>query len=145
MYILVNNKPKQFKGYCTDVWFDEAMKYMKANKDSGKPMFVYLATNAPHSPHNVDRKYSEPYEYLKEKGVLQDSGFYGQISNIDENFGKLRKYLKDENLENNTIFILMTDNGAGIQNNARTYGYSGAKGSKLEGGHRVFFFIRYLQ
>ena len=142
---LVNNKPRQFKGYCTDVWFDQAMKYMKANKGTGKPMFIYLATNAPHGPHYVDKKYSEQYEYLKEKGVLQDSGFYGQISNIDENFGKLRKFLIDEELEDNTILILMTDNGAGIRNNARTYGYSGAKGSKLEGGHRVFFFMRWPQ
>ena len=139
---LVNNVPTQFKGYCTDVWFSEAIKYMDQHKDDEAPMFIYLATNAPHGPHRVAEKYSKPYEYLKSKH--QDMpGFYGQITNIDENFGKLLDFMEKENLVDNTILIFMTDNGAARGKDMCNNGYRGWKTSNLDGGHRVFFFIRW--
>ena len=46
-----NGKPKKFKGYCTDIWFDAAINFIEKNKE--KPFFCYLSTNAPHSPYNV--------------------------------------------------------------------------------------------
>lgn len=142
---LVNNKPTQFTGYCTDVWFDEAQKYIDKHKDDEKPFFMYLATNAPHSPHYVADEYSEPYSHLEDKGIIKDAGFYGQIANLDENFGKLTTYLKESGLEENTILIFMTDNGAPPQNNPWVCGYRGGKQSQLEGGHRVPFFIRWAK
>ncbi|MFI3322180.1 MAG: arylsulfatase [Rikenellaceae bacterium] len=140
---LENNTPKQFEGYCTDVWFSETQKYIEKHKDDDKPFFIYLATNAPHSPHYVDEKYSAPYEYLKDDGIIQEPGFYGQIANLDENFGKLSKYLDESGVGENTIIIFMTDNGAPPHTNPFVKGFSGGKGSPLEGGHRVPFFMRW--
>jgi arylsulfatase A-like enzyme len=40
---LENGKPKRYKGYCTDVWFDEAIKYIEEKKD--EPFFAYISTN----------------------------------------------------------------------------------------------------
>ena len=46
----VNNEPKQFEGYCTDIWFDEAIKFIEDNKrlarlgQQVKPFFVYDVT-----------------------------------------------------------------------------------------------------
>ncbi|GGZ24855.1 N-acetylgalactosamine-6-sulfatase [Echinicola pacifica] len=144
----VNNTPTAFEGYCTDVWFEEAMKYMKQQKED--PFFVYLATNAPHSPFYVDEKYSDPYKPLEEAGKIVDANFYGMISNLDENFGKLREFLSSEGLAENTIIIYMTDNGssAGISADGKTgynMGLRGKKGSPSEGGHRVPFFIHWPQ
>lgn len=139
----VNNKPHSFKGYCTDVWFQEAEKYITRQKESGKPFFIYLSTNAPHGPHYVAEQYSAPYKQLQDKGILKDAGFYGQIANLDENFGKLDDFLKKNGLEENTIVVFMTDNGAVMADNTWVYGYRGAKGSRWEGGHRVPFFIRW--
>lgn len=140
---LVNTKPKKFKGYCTDIWFEEAEKYISKHKNDSKPFLIYLATNAPHGPHYVAEKYKAPYNYLQKKGLMNDAGFYGQIANIDENFGKFDDFLKKNNLDENTILIFMTDNGAGAADNLWVDGYRGAKGSKLEGGHRVPFYIRW--
>ena len=53
------------KGYCTDVWFDEAKRFVTENKN--KPFFLYLALNAPHSPFRVDPEWSQPY---KKKGFI---------------------------------------------------------------------------
>jgi arylsulfatase A-like enzyme len=141
----VNNKPQSFKGYCTDVWFQETMKYIEKNKED--PFFIYLATNAPHSPHYVDPKYSKPYK-AKEGSEIVNADFFGMIANIDENFGKLDAFLKKSKLADNTILIFMTDNGAtgGLsrdQKRGYNYGFRGRKGDKEEGGHRVPFFIRW--
>ncbi len=139
----VNEVPTEFKGYCTDVWFAEAEKYITKHKDDEKPFFIYLATNAPHGPHYVAEKYSAPYKELEKQGVVNDAGFYGQIANLDENFGRFDEFLKANGLDENTILIFLTDNGAGIKDNTWSDGYSGYKTQKLEGGHRVPFFIRW--
>lgn len=143
----VNGTYKKFHGYCTDVFFAEAKKFIRNHKD--EPFFCYLATNAPHSPYNVAESYANLY-----RGQVQESRarFYGMISNIDENFGLLREFLQEEGLEDNTILIYMTDNGS---SNALSYdeagnviegynaGLRGMKDSQYDGGHRVPFFVRY--
>ena len=55
---IVNGKHQRFKGFCTDVWFDEGMKFIKANKD--EPFFAYISTNAPHSPYFCPEEYTNP-------------------------------------------------------------------------------------
>lgn len=129
-----NGKPEKFKGYCTDVWFAEAMKFIEANKD--RPFFCYLPTNAPHGPYRVPNKYSEPYQG---KGVKFN--FYGMITNIDENMGRLMSKLKELGIEDNTILIFMTDNGT--SGGRFSVGMRGRKGSEYDGGHRVPCFIRW--
>ncbi|PHS04874.1 MAG: N-acetylgalactosamine-4-sulfatase, partial [Blastopirellula sp.] len=103
----INGKPRQFKGYCTDVWFDEAMKFMSTKRDD--PFFCYLLPNAPHGPYHVDKKFSKPFV---KKGFSQNrANFYGMLVNMDENMGRLETFLKNEGLRDNTIVIFMTDNG----------------------------------
>src|SRR5688572_4679056 len=41
---------KKFPGYCTDVWFDLSLDWIKERKDRGEPFLLYLPTNAPHGP-----------------------------------------------------------------------------------------------
>jgi arylsulfatase A-like enzyme len=143
--------PTKYEGYCTDVFFDEALKFIEANRD--KPFFTYIATNAPHGPYLVDEKYSKPYA---DKGVPSPMAeFYGMIQNVDENMGRLDAKLVELGLRDNTVVIFMTDNGtaAGVPNERRpppegawqgfTAGMRGQKGSEYEGGHRVPFFVRW--
>jgi len=137
-----NGKPVKFKGYCTDIWFDNAIKFIKSNKDH--PFFVYLPTNAPHGPYNVAEKYSKPYE---NRGIDKNRAkFYGMITNIDENIGRMVNELKELGLFDDTIFIYIGDNGtsAGADLDKNGYpikgynaGMRGRKSSPYEGGHRV--------
>jgi arylsulfatase A-like enzyme len=55
-----NGKYEKFKGYCTDVWFAEAMRFAEENRE--KPFFLYLATNAPHGPYRVAPEWTDPYK-----------------------------------------------------------------------------------
>ncbi|MEJ6780448.1 MAG: arylsulfatase [Akkermansiaceae bacterium] len=138
---IVNGKLQQFTGYCTDIWFDEGIKFIKSNKD--KPFFAYITTNAPHGPLNCPEKYSKPYEGNPK---VSNAKFYGMITNIDDNMAKLTAMLKREGLADNTILVFMTDNGTagGVKGNRGYDGnMRGKKNSEYEGGHRVPFIIRW--
>jgi len=140
-----NGIPEKQTGYCTDVWFNEATKFIDKNKD--KPFFCYLALNAPHSPYHVDEKYAAPY---RNHPNIPNPEFYGMIANIDENVGKIRAYLAKNGLDKNTIVVYMTDNGTaggstfdkeGFLNKGYNCGLRGYKASPYDGGHRVPFIL----
>ncbi len=99
-----NNRPEKVKGYCTDVWFDETIRFMEANRD--RPFFVYLSTNAPHGPLHVPERYRIPYAA---QGARR-AAFYGMIASIDENLGRLRTALTALRLERDTIVSSRTRN-----------------------------------
>jgi len=133
------------EGYCTDIWFAEGMKFIKASAQAKKPFFAYISTNAPHGPFNVAKKYSDMYEGVK--GV-PNANFYGMITNIDDNMKLLVKQLDALGIADNTILIFTTDNGtaAGVARRGSggfNAGMRGTKGSEYDGGHRVPMFIRW--
>ncbi|MBC8375909.1 MAG: arylsulfatase [FCB group bacterium] len=129
------------KGFCTDVQFDATMKFIK---DSGKnPFFCYLATTAVHAPIGAPDEYLEMYKDLPEP--VQK--FYAMTTNVDTNVGRLRKFLKQNKLDDNTILIFMTDNGSACDKKDKyklhNGGMRGKKGSTYDGGHRVPCFIHW--
>ena len=155
---LVGDHWKRFDGYCTDVWFDEAMKFITSvTTDAGgsKPFFVYLPTNAPHGPYLVGQKWKQPY--LQMGMNPQKASFKGMVANFDWNLGRLLEYLDTERLADDTLLIFMTDNGtsagATFDKKTRIYGWPldpaenanmrGGKSSAYDGGHRVPLFIRW--
>ncbi len=135
-----NGELESYKGYCTDVFFDEAMEFIETNQD--KPFFAYISTNAPHAPYNVPEKY---YNLYKDVPDLPDRfiRFYGMITNIDDNMKRLEDKLESLGLRENTILIFTTDNGTAGGNRIFDGGLRGSKGSQYEGGHRVPFFVRW--
>ncbi|MCK5174523.1 MAG: alpha-L-fucosidase, partial [Planctomycetes bacterium] len=136
-----NGIPEKYTGYCTDVYFQEAKRFITESVRKNKPFMAYIATNAPHLPFHCPDKYWKPYF---EKGMDEKTAiFYGMIANIDENVGKMRSWLKKKGLSDNTIFIFMTDNGTASGAGVYNSGMRGAKGSEYEGGHRVPFFVHW--
>ncbi|GAA0880817.1 arylsulfatase [Algoriphagus jejuensis] len=137
-----NGEMEKYEGYCTDVFFDEAMDFIEENKE--KPFFAYIATNAPHGPLNVPEEYINMYkEYSEEQLPGQFKRFYGMITNIDDNFKRLQDKLEELGLTDNTILIFTTDNGTAGGNRVFDGGLRGSKGQVYEGGHRVPMFIRW--
>ena len=142
-----NGVPEKFEGYCTDVFFQEAINFIERKKD--EQFFVYLSTNAPHGPFNVEKKY---YDIYKDESSISErqKTFNGMITNIDDNMAVLDEILEELGIKDNTILIFTTDNGtaSGIEiKNGEVKGYNagmrGKKSSQYEGGHRVPFFIRW--
>ena len=144
-----NGAPEAVTGYATNVWFDEALSFVQRNRE--RPFFLYLAPNAAHWPYFVDDKYIQPYLDASVPPTM--ARFYGMITNIDENVGKLTARLRELGLEDNTILIFMTDNGSaeGWSNwrdepgtwKGYKAGMRAGKGSEYDGGHRVPFFVRW--
>jgi len=137
--LLRGSKPVPTKGYITDVFTDEATKFITANRK--KPFFCYLAYNAPHAPYQVPDRY---FDKFKAKGFDDTlAAFYGMCENIDDNVGRLLAHLDAQRLADNTIVLFLTDNGgtAGV----KTYnaGMRGGKVSVHEGGSRVPLFMRW--
>lgn len=129
------------EGFCTDVFFEQAKKFIEAEAEADKPFLAYISTNAPHGPMHAPEEYAKPYE---DAGL--DTGtahFFGMIANIDDNVGALRDWLAEKGLAENTIFIFTTDNGTSSGAKVHAAGMRGKKGSEYDGGHRVPFFMHW--
>lgn len=133
---------EHYRGYCTDVWFEQAIAWMRGCRRRNEPFFAYIATNAPHGPLWVPDRYRRPY-----LGDVQrhEASFFGMIANIDENMARLERFLGETDLRDNTILIFMTDNGTATGQNVFNAGMRGKKASLYDGGHRVPFFMRWPQ
>lgn len=157
-YIRHNGKFVKTKGFCTDLFFEAATRWMDKQRQAKQPFFAYLATNAPHGPYNAPPLNAKRFSEL---GFADDpAGFYGMIENIDENVGRLMNSLESMGLLTHTVVIFMSDNGiAGMkESNPKipmgkatdgtdlfpyNAGMKGMKGSVDEGGVRVPFFVRW--
>lgn len=132
--ILHNGQFEKTAGYCTDVFFDEAMKWMDQRRQAKQPFFAYITPNAAHSPHDVPDKWTDHY-----RGKVPDetAKFLGMVENIDFNFGRLLDRLDEWRISDDTLVIFMTDNGGTdgvpICNGGRRAG----KGTPYQGGTRV--------
>jgi len=147
-----NGKEQRYKGYCTDVFFSEAKRFMLDSLRKKKPFLCYLATNTPHGPFipkDEDRKAiaqileSPKFDHLEENIKRRLSLYLGMIRNIDWNMGKLMKFLDENNLSENTILLFQTDNGSILGPQYFNAGMRGKKTQIWEGGHRVPCFIRW--
>ena len=142
------------QGYITDIITDAAIEFIE--RQSGKPFFVYLPYNAPHTPLQVPDKYLQAYREMD----LDHTGFpaighplkgkadqemiarvYAMVECIDDNIGRLLAKLEELKLSANTVVIFLTDNGP--QQVRYNSGMLDRKGNTHEGGIRVPFFIRW--
>ncbi|MFO1447803.1 MAG: arylsulfatase [Opitutaceae bacterium] len=146
--LIHNGREVRTKGYCTNVYFTEAIRWMRQKHTEGRPFFAYIPTNAPHAPyHDVPDELRQHYlgknlaslvrgpvaDLPKAVDVL--SRIAAMITNIDENIGLLFAALKESGLYENTLVVFLTDNGPA---GARFVGpFRGQKTEVLEGGIRT--------
>jgi arylsulfatase A-like enzyme len=132
--ILHNGKFEKTKGYCTDVFFGQATKWIDEQRQKKQPFFAYITPNCPHAPLDCPPEYEHPYQGKVPPNVAK---FYGMITNIDDNFGRLMERLKEWGIENDTLVVFQTDNGTATGSQVFNAGMRGAKGSPWQGGTRV--------
>lgn len=149
-----NGQPTPTKGYCTDVYFGEALGFMEKAVRWKKPFFAYIAPNAPHDPFDdvpadLLRKYQgkdlnavlPPPEGKMAERTDAVARVFTMIENIDQNVGRLMQKLTEWGIDDNTIVIFMTDNGPNTRRYVGTM--RGMKGQVHDGGIRTSFFIRW--
>lgn len=140
---LLNGEPVKTRGYCTDVWFADAIRFVRQAND--RPFFLYLATNAPHGPYVPPPDTADALRDVP--GIdRQTAAFYAMIENIDTNVGKLLDELDTSGLARDTIVVYLNDNGTarGLAAPGKfNAGMRGTKGTLFEGGHRAACFLRW--
>lgn len=150
-----NNEQKPYKGYCSDIFTENAIEFIENNKNN--PFFCYLSFNAPHNPLQVPDEYYQAYktldptdgidpelipnEKISEKTKDNTRKVYAMVTNIDDNLKKLFNKVDELGIKDNTIVIFMTDNGP--QHVRYIAGMKGRKSSVYNGGIRVPFFLRF--
>ena len=136
--ILHNGTFEKTKGYCTDLFFHQALTWMEQqSKTSSKPFFAMITPNAAHEPLQCPTEYSERYIDKVPENVAK---FFGMITNIDDNVGILVDRLKTWGIVEKTLIIFLTDNGGTNGTKIFNAGMRGAKNTPYQGGTRVASF-----
>jgi len=122
-----------------DVEFtNKAIGFMKKQIETkpGNPFFVYLALSSPHNPFL-------PPDFTAGKSKEGPRGDLVMV--VDWSVGKIMEFLKQQDIEDNTLLIVTSDNGAvkGANGHLSEGPFRGYKSNIWEGGHRVPFIARW--
>jgi arylsulfatase A-like enzyme len=131
-----DDKELHEEGYSTHLLAKEAVRLIR-ERDKSRPLFLYVAFNAVHAPHQVPDKYKEPYAQLKEPRRT----YAGMLAALDEAVGQITAAIDQAGMRTNTLFIFSSDNGGPRPGVVTSNGALRAGKSTLyEGGVRVAAF-----
>lgn len=134
----------------TDALSDKAAEHIRAQRGSDRPLFLYLAYNAPHYP--LEAPPDLVYKYRRR---FADRGLFAvyaaMVEHMDAGIGRVLAALEETGAARNTLVVFTSDNGPSAEPNS--YGPEGAelsngplreyKFSMHEGGLRVPFIARW--
>ena len=125
--------------------FDEVVSastiaFMDKAKKEGKPFFVWMNPTRAHVLTHLSPKYDAMRNPTTDFGLEEAA-----MKQLDDNVGVVLDWLKDNGLDQNTIVVFTTDNGAEVYTwpDGGTTPFAGAKGQVTEGSFRVPAIIRW--
>ena len=123
---------------------ERAVKFIKDHKDEN--FFLYVPHPIPHGPLAASAEIKEEYAELLLNEIEASPEIYETaIYEIDWSVGQILATLKEQGIDENTIVLFTSDNGAGRSRKKSLKPLSGGKGSTLEGGMRMPTVIRWPQ
>ena len=135
--VALSGSDESLLGGAARVVVDRAVPFMAQAVKNKQPFLAVVWFNAPHAPVNAGPEYLKMYE-----GHGEAAHYYGCITELDEQVGRIRKSLRDWGVADNTLLLFCSDNGpegkepkgkrAGV-----TAGLRGRKRSLHDGGVRV--------
>lgn len=143
------------KGYATDLISDEAVKCIK-NYSKSSPFFMYVAYNAPHGPLQAKKEDLLLYGYDETKpafgkknagdeegggdvdgrGNTQRQTYAAMVTCMDRGIGRIMQALKDQGIDENTLVLFHSDNGAAPNEGGTSGELRGLKFQEWDGGVR---------
>ena len=152
------NKGRKEQVYSHDLIAEEALKFIKSNKDC--PFFLYVPFTIPHMALQVPEdslaeyrsKWPDP-PYEGDKGYFPHPNpracYAGMVTRMDKDVGRIMSLLKELELDDNTLVIFTSDNGPTFNGGSDSEFFEsakplrGLKGSVYEGGIRVPYIARW--
>lgn len=126
------------KTHLADVLADQAVKFIKANKDGEEPLFIHMAYFLIHTPFIPVTGMVEKYKERGKKKAIYAS----MIEKMDESIGTILRGLDAAGLRDRTLVLFTSDNGAHSDVSSQKPHRSG-KGSYFEGGIREPLVVRW--
>ena len=128
-----NGKFEKTNAYCTDAFFGQAIKWIDSVKGK-QPFFTYITPNAPHVPLDCPEEYIKMYAGKVDYNTAR---FFGMITNIDDNVGKLMAKLTEWGIDKDTLVVFINDNGGTGGCKIFNAGMRGQKVTAFNGGTRA--------
>ncbi|MFC1604092.1 sulfatase-like hydrolase/transferase [Planctomycetota bacterium] len=148
--LMHNRERYQEDLHLTDYLTEKALSFIKDCAEKKTPFFCYVPYNAVHGPLWLADKprasgKKEWLELYAKKGVdFPRRDYNATLGHMDNSAGRLLKLIRYLKLEENTLVIYFSDNGACLETNETKANYPGnngpfrgGKGSTYEGGIRV--------
>ena len=122
-----NGEALREEGYSTELIVREAVSLI-AGRDKSKPMFLYVAFNAPHTPLQATEKYLDRYAGIAD---VNRKHFAAMVSAVDDGVGAILDTLRAEGLDKDTIVVWVSDNGGNERAGADNGPFRGGKGKRV--------------
>lgn len=145
--LFLNNHETLTEGFCNDIFFNDAIRFINKAVDHQQPFFAYICPTMPKDPTSdlpkdlLEQFNNKDLASLLPEKLKNDAAKREQITriatitaNMDQNIGKLIKALEKNKSIDNTIIIYLHDKGALLP--LRTAKWRGTRGDILEGGIR---------
>ena len=105
-----NDKIIEEQGHATDLITKEAISWMTQKRDTTKNFYLQIAYSAPHYPLQEEDKWKEPYLKTIKDNSRRD--YAAAMSHLDYAIGEVLASIKQNKLDENTLIVFMSDNGA---------------------------------
>lgn len=140
------------KYHGTDVFASEALTLealaaLDSAQTIDKPFFLYMAHYAVHVPIMADKRF---YQKYLDKGMPEIEAAYASlVEGMDKSLGDIMDYLEKSNLDDNTVILFMSDNGAfslaprAGKPHTHNKPLNSGKGSAYEGGIREPMIVKW--
>ena len=129
--------PEKHKGHLTDILTRESVSFIHENSASSQPWFLYHAFLAPHAPIQPAPRFARKFDDSPE------GRYRALVTQLDDSVGQIMDSLRETGSLDNTLVVLLSDNGGTNTQLDNNYPFKGSKNQVYEGSFRTPLLIHW--